>query len=110
VDLRLLHEGKVGFALEGGDDDRIELEILSYVLDARGGMVDLADGQTTIDMNRLRGSDSAGLPFRFYTLMWSSPGLNQVRTIVRDAELGLISARTDELAVPRRSRAGSSAR
>lgn len=91
---------------EAGDDDNVDLEILSYVLNSSDTMLDLADGQVSIDLARLRRSNGAGLPFRHYNLMWSGPGLNRVRTIVRDAEIGLISARTDELAVPLRSRAG----
>ncbi len=94
-------------ALAGaGNDDTVELEMFSYLLNSSGTMMDLADGQVILDLARMRNSSSAGLPFHYYNLMWSGPGLNQVRTIIRDAEVGLISARTDDVPVPHRSRAG----
>ncbi len=85
-----------------GSDSVVDLEIVSYVVNAAGTMIDLADNQVSMDVADMGKGKHSGLPFRHYDLMWSGPGDNEVRTIVRDAEVGRVSARTDHVAVPAR--------
>jgi VWFA-related protein len=81
-----------------GADSNVELEILSYVLDDQDRMVDFSSGEVSLNMEAMAGSGAAGLPFRYYDLLWAGPGERRVRTILRDKELGRISAVTSALA------------
>ncbi len=83
-----------------GEDNRVELEIFSYVLADDGSMLDLSNGQVGLDMESMRSSPVAGLPLRFYDLLWSRAGSRQVRVIVRDNEVGRISAFNIDTDVP----------
>lgn len=83
-----------------GDDDRIELEIYTYALNEAGTIVDLANGQVGLNFQQMRNSAQKGLPFRYYDLLWAVPGEHRVRVIVRDREVGRISAVTQHITVP----------
>lgn len=79
---------------DAGDDERVELEIYSYALDENDSMVDLSNQEVSLNIGRMRDSRAAGLPFRYYDLLWARPGQRRVRVILRDKELGRISAIT----------------
>ncbi len=81
-------------------DDRAELDILGYIMDDKGQMRDLFSRRVSLDMLRMGGRLS-GLPFRYYDLLWATEGTYEVRVLVRDAEVGLLSTRTETLEVPR---------
>lgn len=91
---------------DAGEDERVELEIYSYALDENDSMVDLSNQEVNLDVGRMRGSRTAGLPFRYYDLLWARPGQRRVRVILRDKELGRISAITTDPAVVPRHAAG----
>ena len=81
-------------------DDRTELEILGYVLDKNGRMLDFFSGGVGLDLEKLRSSAISGLPFRYYNLLWATPGDYNVRALVRESSLGRISTHTIECQVP----------
>ncbi len=81
-------------------DDRTELEILGYVLGKNGRMLDFFSGGVGLDLEKLRSSEISGLPFRYYNLLWATPGDYNVRALVRESSLGRISTHTIECQVP----------
>lgn len=81
-------------------DDRIELEILGYVLDENDSMLDSFSRGTGLDLAALRSSPSGRLPFRYYDLLWSRPGRYRVRVLLRESETGQIATHTIDIAVP----------
>jgi VWFA-related protein len=86
-----------------GDDDRIELEIFTYAINAEGTIVDLSNRPVGLDFKQLQGSPANGLPFRFYDLLWAVPGDHKVRVIIRDREVGRITSVTSPIVVPQHS-------
>ncbi len=81
-------------------DDRTELEILGYVMDKDGRMLDFFSGGIGLDLDRLRSAPVSGLPFRYYNLLWARPGDYNVRVLVRESTLGRMSTYTTECLVP----------
>ncbi len=81
-------------------DDRADLEILGYSLDEDGQMLDFFSGGIALDLKRLRSAPVSGLPFRYYNLLWASPGDYDVRALVRESKLGRLSTYTTECHVP----------
>jgi len=81
-------------------DDQADLEILGYSLDEDGRMLDFFSGGIALDLNRLRSAPVSGLPFRYYNLLWASPGDYDVRALVRESKLGRLSTYTTECHVP----------
>ncbi len=79
---------------DSGADTKVQLEILSYVLDDQDRMSDFSARDIELDMDRMRQSPAAGLPFRYYDLLWATPGDRRVRVVLRDKEIGRISAVT----------------
>lgn len=77
-----------------GKDKSVGLEIYSYALDENDRMVDLASGEVSLDFEAMSKSPAAGLPFRYYDLLWARPGERRVRVILRDKEIGRISSAT----------------
>lgn len=80
-------------------DGATEIDLLGYVMDANGQMRDLFSRRVKLDMNRMVGR-LEGLPFRYYDLLWAPPGEQQVRVLVRDTKVGLLSTRTLQIDVP----------
>lgn len=81
---------------DSGSDARVELEMFTYALDEGNRLVDFSSGEVNLNMEAMRGSPAAGLPFRYYDLLWSRPGVRRVRVVLRDKELGRISAYTSQ--------------
>ncbi len=80
-------------------DAATELDMLGYVIDGNGQMRDLFSRRVKLDLNRMVGR-LAGLPFRYYDLLWAPPGEHKVRILVRDTQAGLLSTRTMQVDVP----------
>jgi len=76
-----------------------EFEIIGYVLNERETMIDFFARQVSLELASLR-SSGAGLPFRYYDLLWAPPGAHRVRVLVREASTGLIGTRTVAADVP----------
>jgi VWFA-related protein len=81
-------------------DDRAEVELLGYVLEQNGQMLDFFSGGVSLDLERLRSSRFSGLPFRYYNLLWAVPGWHDVRVLLRESTVGQISAHTIECEIP----------
>ncbi len=82
-------------------DGKVTFDIFGYVLDDNGAMADMSNNQVTLDIDKLGKGNAKGLPFRYYDLLWAKPGANEVRVLIRENELGRISAVTKQLATPR---------
>lgn len=80
-------------------DGKAELDMLGYVLDEAGEMRDLFSRRARLDVDRIT-QNLTGLPFRYYDLLWSLPGDQRVRVLVRDAQVGMLSTRTVDVHVP----------
>ena len=80
-------------------DGKAELDILGYIVDPDGQMRDLFSRRVALDVKRMSKS-MAGLPFRYYDLLWALAGEHHVRVLVRDAKVGMLSTRTQTVAVP----------
>ncbi len=80
-------------------DGAAELDLLGYVLDDQGQMRDLFSRRVSLNVDRIT-QNMAGLPFRYYDLLWSYAGRQRVRVLVRDAEVGRLSTRTVDVDVP----------
>lgn len=80
-------------------DETVELDVLGYVIDESGNMRDLFSRRVKLNMAQLV-RDGEELPFRYYDLMWAFAGRQQVRVLVRDAEVGMLSTRTVDVRVP----------
>ncbi len=85
---------------DAGDDDNVELEIYTYALNGAGTIVDLTNYQIGLNIDQMKKGPQKDLPFRYYDLLWAVPGEHRVRVIVRDREVGRISALTEKLTVP----------
>lgn len=81
-------------------DGKVELDLLGYVLDEQGTIVDLTNRNVSLNIDQMAKSKVAGLPFRYYDLLWARPGNSQVRALVRESKIGRLSAVTRPLAVP----------
>jgi hypothetical protein len=79
--------------------DVAEIEIIGYVMDEQETMRDFFARKVNLDLAALE-SSGAGLPFRYYDLLWAPPGAHSVRVLVREASTGMIGTRTSALAVP----------
>jgi len=80
-------------------DAATELDLLGYVIDENGQMRDLFSRRVKLDLNRMVGR-LEGLPFRYYDLLWAPAGKHNVRVLVRDTQVGLLSTRTMQVDVP----------
>lgn len=81
-------------------DGAVEIDILGYIMDDNGQMRDLFSRRVKLDIERMT-ETMAGLPFRYYDLLWAPRGEHQVRVLVRDTEVGMLSTRTERIVVPR---------
>ena len=69
-------------------------------------MWDVFTQRVNLNVDQMSGGRMAGLPFRYYDLMWSRPGDFDVRVLIRDAKIGRISTRTVDIPVPAFSAGG----
>ncbi len=81
-------------------DGRVQLDLFGYVLDEEGAIVDLTNRRVGLNIDQMAASQVAGLPFRFYDLLWARPGNGQVRALVRESKIGRLSAVTKSIVVP----------
>jgi hypothetical protein len=81
-------------------DGRVEIEILGYLLDDDDRILDFFARGTGLDLASLESTAQAGLPFRYYDLLWSRPGYYRVRILMRESGSGQISTRTLPVSVP----------
>jgi len=81
-------------------DDRVEIEVLGYLLDDDDRILDFFARGTGLDLTSLRSTARSGLPFRYYDLLWSRPGYYRVRVLVRESGSGEISTHTIPVSVP----------
>lgn len=86
-------------AVERGDG-KTELDILGYIIGSDGQMKDVFSSRATLDVDGMA-DHMKGLPLRYYGLLWSNQGEHEVRVLVRDAQVGLLSTRTEAIDVPR---------
>ncbi|MFW6198182.1 MAG: VWA domain-containing protein [Acidobacteriota bacterium] len=82
-----------------GEDGRAELQLLGYLVDGEGRMLDLFSRTVTLNVREMRGA-LAGAPFRYYDLLLAPPGQYRVRLLVREKELGLTTTRDVPLQIP----------
>lgn len=80
-------------------DGAAEIDILGYIMDNDGQMRDLFSRRVKLDIERMT-ETMAGLPFRYYDLLWAPRGELQVRVLVRDTKIGMLSTRTETVVVP----------
>ncbi|NKB90302.1 MAG: VWA domain-containing protein [Acidobacteria bacterium] len=80
-------------------DGIVELDLMGYMLDENDEMRDVFSRRVKLDLATMA-ERMDGLPLRYYDLLWSLPGQQKVRVLVRDAEVGMLSTRTVDLEVP----------
>jgi VWFA-related protein len=82
-------------------DGRVAIEVLSYAIGGDGTIIDLSSRQVGLNIEQMSTTQVAGLPFRLYDLLWAWPGEGtKIRTLVREARLGRLSAVTRRVASP----------
>ena len=77
---------------------RAEIDILGYVMNERGTMIDFFSRRVGVDVEALRGAGE--LPLRYYDLLWAPPGLHHVRVLLRETSSGSIGTRTVSAEIP----------
>jgi VWFA-related protein len=80
-------------------DGIVELDLMGYMLDPDDEMRDLFSRRVKLNIDDMSES-MRGMPLRYYDLLWSLPGQQRVRVLVRDAEVGMLSTRTVDMTVP----------
>jgi len=80
-------------------DGIVELDLMGYMLDEDDEMSDLFSRRVKLNIDDMA-ENMSGLPLRYYDLLWSLPGQQRVRVLVRDAEVGMLSTRTVDMTVP----------
>lgn len=78
----------------------ISLDLFSYVLDSNGTIIDASNQRVGLDFKAMSGSPAAGLPYRFYDLLWGRAGNEEVRVLVRESEIGRLSAVSTRAKIP----------
>jgi VWFA-related protein len=87
--------------LEGQTEKKLNVEIYSYVSDAKGQMQDFFNQRVAIDLEKNRGRQSmldGGI--KYYGHFELPPGLYQVRVLVRNADTGRTGVETVQVEVP----------
>ncbi len=83
------------------EDGGAEVEILGYTLDSDGAMNDFFSRRVRLDLRRMRAMDLVnGVPFRYYDMLWATPGDYRVRVLVRDMQASMLGTRTVTVTVP----------
>jgi len=83
------------------EDGKAEVEILGYTLDSDGAMNDFFSRRVRLDLRRMRAMDLVnGVPFRYYDMLWATPGDYRVRVLVRDMQASMLGTRTVPVTVP----------